>query len=219
MTRPGVLLDIDGTLLDTNHLHVLAWWRAFRRVGETVPMHRIHALIGMGGDQLVPEAIGHESSDAEDAYGEEFDRLADDGIALLPGAREMVERMADAGLVCVLASSAREQDVKRFRELLDIDRWVAGATSSGDADDSKPAPDIFGVAMERHDLAPETTIVLGDTVWDGHAAARAGTTFVAVETGGIAVTDLRGAGAADVYPDPQAVADDLERGPFARLLG
>src|SRR5688500_285214 len=123
MARPGVLLDVDGTLLDTNHLHALAWWRAFRRHDRTFPMHRIHRLIGMGGDKLVPELAGEEVAGAADAYAEEFDRLFDDAT-LLPGARSLVEALHDAGLAVVLASSSEADVLDRFLTLLDVDRWL-----------------------------------------------------------------------------------------------
>ena len=217
MTHPGVLLDVDGTLLDTNHLPTLAWWRAFRRLGRTFPMHAIHRLVGMGGDKLVPELAGEEVEGAVEAYGEEFDRLADD-VSLLPGARALVEALHATGLRLVLASSAQEADLERFRSVLDIDDRLAGWTSSGDVDDSKPDGELFDTAIERFDLDRSRTIALGDTIWDGQAARRAGVGFVAVTSGGTAEEDLRRHGSARTYDDAAAVLADLRRGPFAAIL-
>ncbi|CAN5278461.1 HAD family hydrolase [soil metagenome] len=217
MQRTGVLLDIDGTLLDTNPLHTVAWWRALRRLGHTFPMWRIHPLIGMGGDKLAPELAGHEVEGATDVYGEEFDRLRDE-VVTLPGARELVRDLSEAGVCVVLASSARAEDLEHFRQVLDIEPWIDGATSSGDVKSSKPDPDVFSVAMERHDLVAAHTVTIGDAVWDGKAAVRAEIEFVAVESGGTRAAELRDAGASVVYPDAQAILDQLTTGPLSRLL-
>ncbi|CAN5753928.1 HAD family hydrolase [soil metagenome] len=215
--HPAVLLDVDGTLLDTNHLHALAWFRAFRRHGQVHPMHAIHSLVGMGGDKLVPELAGEEVDGVEDAYSEEFDALFDD-VTLLPGARELVQALHDAGLRVVLASSAKEKDLDRFRDVLDIDRWLDGWTSSGDVDASKPDSDLFDVAIDRFGLDRARTIALGDATWDAKAARRAKVGFVGVATGGTASADLLAAGAARVYEDAHALLADLYRGPFAPIL-
>jgi HAD superfamily hydrolase (TIGR01509 family) len=214
----GALLDVDGTLVDTNHLHALAWWRALRRLDRTYPMASIHRLIGMGGDKLVPELTGREIDGASDAWQEEFHRLLDE-VTLLPGARELVRALHDAGLVVVLASSAPEDDVERFRQLLDVEEWLAGATSSDDADASKPDADIFEVAMDRFGLDPAQTVAIGDTTWDAKAAARAGIAFVGVETGGTDRQPLVDEGALAVHPDAADLAEavaDRGRAYFAR---
>lgn len=201
----GALLDIDGTLVDTNHLHALAWWRALRRFDRTYPMASIHRLIGMGGDKLVPELTGDEIDGADDAWQQEFHRLLGE-VTLLPGARELVRTLHDAGLVVVLASSAPEDDVARFRELLDVDDWLEGATSSDDAEASKPDADIFEVAMDRFGLDPAQSVAVGDSIWDAKAAARAGIAFVGVETGGTDRQALLDEGALAVHPDAAALA-------------
>lgn len=216
MTTRGVLLDIDGTLIDSTYLHTLAWGRALRSLGEAVPGAILHRLIGMGGDKLVPAAVGHAVEGAEEAYGREFARFHDE-LTLLPGARQLVARLVEGGFAVVLASSAREEDLEVFRDLLDVDDLLTGATSSGDAEDSKPDAEILEVAMARHGLDAEHTVVIGDTVWDGLAAQRAGIRFVAVETGGNPHDALVGAGARRVYADVAAVAADLDDGPLADL--
>jgi HAD superfamily hydrolase (TIGR01549 family) len=209
MSHPGILLDIDGTLLDSNHLHTVAWWRAFRSLDRTYPMASIHALIGMGGDRLVPELAGEEVAGAEDAYAEQFDDLRGD-LTPLPGARDLVRRLAGTGARVVLASSAREEDLEHFRSVLDVDDWLTGATSSGDVDASKPAPEIFDVAIDHHDLDRRRTVVVGDTVWDAEAARRGDLAFVGVETGGTRARELLDAGAIAAYRDAEALIADLE---------
>ncbi len=214
MSSPGVLLDLDGTLVDTNYLHALAWWRAFRRFDRTFPMQRIHHLIGMGGDKLVPELVGHELDGASDAWSEEFHRLFDD-VTLLPGARDLVQRLHDAGRTVVLASSSPAEVLDRFRELLDVDAWIDGATTSDDADESKPDAEIFEVAMARYHLDRSSTIAIGDAIWDAMAAAKAGIGFIGVTTGGAHPDELRSEGAIEVYDDAATVAEALASGPPA----
>jgi HAD superfamily hydrolase (TIGR01509 family) len=203
-----VLLDIDGTLLDTNHLHTVSWWRAFRRLGLTFPMSRIHRLIGMGGDKLVPELAGHEVPGADDAYAEEFERWHDE-VLCLPGARDLVATIDAAGVAAVLASSAKADDLEHFRKVLDLEDHLAGATSSGDADESKPDAELFDVAIERYELDRTRTLVIGDTGWDGEAARRAGLPFIGVQTGGWTERDLIDARATEVHPNAGSIARDL----------
>lgn len=208
--RAGVLLDIDGTLLDTNYLHVVAWHRAFRRAGHDVAMHRIHRLIGMGGDRLVDELIGEASSEVADGWAEEFHHLRPE-IRLLPGAQHLVRQLHACHQAVVLASSAPADDVDWFRRLLDVDDALAGATSSDDADGSKPDPDIFDVAVDRFDLDRSQTVAIGDAIWDARAARRAGIGFVGVESGGTDAAALRDEGAWRVGRDAAALADVVVR--------
>ena len=208
--RSGVLLDVDGTLADTNHLHVLSWCRAFRRTGHDVPMYRIHELIGMGGDDLVAELTGGQDAEVSDAWAEEFHHLRPE-VQLLPGARDLVRALRAHQQAVVLASSSPLEDVAFFRDLLDGDEWLEGATSSDDADAAKPEPDIFEVAMERFDLDPERTIAVGDAVWDARAAQRAGIGFVGVESGGTSRQALLDEGANHVTRDAAELTTLIER--------
>lgn len=205
----GILLDLDGTMIDTNHLHTVAWWRALRRHGHTVAMQAVFDCIGMGGDKLMSRLIGEPDAQVEAAWSEEFHRLYED-VSPLPGARRMAQRFAEAGHTVVLATSAPEEDLSRARELLDIDEWLAGATASDDAEGSKPDPDIFDVALDRFDLDPSATLAVGDTIWDAEAAAAAGIGFIGVETGGHHPTELRRRGAIAVYADARAIADEFD---------
>ncbi|MCU1371379.1 MAG: putative hydrolase [Ilumatobacteraceae bacterium] len=206
--RSGVLIDLDGTLVDTNYLHVVAWSRAFRRTGHDVAMHRIHGLLGMGGDDLVAELVGEPSPEVSEAWAEEFHHLRPE-MRALPGARDLLRELHARSQVVVLASSAPAEDVAAFRALLDADDWIDGATASDDAEDAKPHPDIFQVAMDRFDLDPSRTFAVGDAVWDARAAARAGIVFVGVESGGTDRAVLAGEGAIHVAPDAAALTDLL----------
>lgn len=208
--RAGVLLDVDGTLLDTSYLHVLAWSRSFRRAGHDVAMHRIHELIGMGGDQLMAELIGEADPDVADGWAEEFHHLRPE-VRLLPGAGELIRKLHAHQQVVVLASSAPTEDVAWYRELLDVDDVLAGATSSDDAEASKPDPDIFEAAIERFGLDAPSTIAVGDARWDGRAALRAGIGFVGVESGGTDADALRAEGAHLVARDAAALAEVLDQ--------
>jgi HAD superfamily hydrolase (TIGR01509 family) len=208
--RAGALLDIDGTLVDTNHLHVVAWCRAFRRTGHDVPMHRIHERIGMGGDDLVAELVGGPDPDVSEAWAEEFHHLRPE-VRLLPGARDLIRTLHAHGQGVVLASSSPGGDVDFFRGLLDVDEWLDGATSSDDADEAKPEPDIFEAAMERFGLDPARTIAVGDAIWDARAAQRAEIAFVGLESGGTAARILRDEGAVHVVRDPAALVDLIGR--------
>ena len=148
---------------------------------------------------------------------EQLDRLLDD-VTVLPGARELVEGLHATGLRVVLASSSREEHLDRFRQVLDVDRWLHGWTSSGDVERSKPDAELFDVAIDRFDLDRARTFAIGDTTWDARAAQRAGVGFLAVTTGGFAREDLDRHGAARTYDDVAVLLADLHRGPLAAVL-
>jgi len=212
-----VLLDVDGTLLDTNFLHTVAWARALRRHDIVVPMARILPLIGMGADRLATELLGHGVEDIDKTHHDEFERLRPE-VRVLPGAQQLVRALHDRGALVVLSSSAREDELEFFRSLLDVDDCLAAATSSDDAEQSKPDPEIFTAALERLDASPDRAMVVGDTVWDVKAAADAGMATVAVLSGGIHRAELEAAGAAAVYADCADILDHLDAGPLAKLL-
>lgn len=212
----GVLFDVDGTLVDTNYLHTVAWARALQRCGEPADMWRIHRLVGMGSDRLLDDLLGHDVEGAADARLEEFARFHDE-IRAFPGAAELVREVRGRGLTVVLASSADADDLDACRRALDVDDAVDVVTGADDADASKPSPDIFAIACERAGLDPARAAVIGDTVWDVEAAAKIGLRCIGVLTGGIPEADLRDAGAVEVHRDPQALLDDL-RGPGSSIL-
>jgi len=215
---PGaVLLDVDGTLVDTNWIHTMAWARALRRHDHVVPMHRIHPLVGMGADRLVDELLGHDVPGIGDTHHEEYEALRPE-VRLLPGAVDLIRSLEHAGLQVVLASSAREDELAFVRELLDVDDLLAAATSSDDAEVSKPAPDIFRAGLDRVRTAPARAVVVGDTVWDMHAAVDAGITGIGVLTGGARGAELIAAGAAEVYEDAAALSEALYESVIGSLI-
>jgi HAD superfamily hydrolase (TIGR01509 family) len=212
-----VLVDCDGTLLDTNYLHALAWSRAFRELGEWAPMNAIHRLVGMGGDQLVPELLGHDVDGADDAHSRHYESLKDD-VLPFKGAAAFLRRMHDSGLVVVLASSASEDDLAHMRKVLDADDAIDEVVNADDVDRSKPDPEIFEVARDKGGIDPSRVLAIGDAVWDVRAARRAGMGCVAVETGGFSRHELSEEGAIAVYRDVQELHDQLLTSPIGALV-
>ena len=215
--RPGVLLDVDGTLVDTNYLHALAWSRAFRDAGEWAPMNAIHRLVGMGGDQLVPELLGHDSPEATAARRARYRELLDD-VRVFPGAPEFLRKVHSSGLAVVLATSAPGDELSILLEQLAADDAIDAQTTADDVVDSKPAPEVFVKAMERGSIDPERALAVGDSVWDIQAARAAGIGCLAVETGGFSQHELSEAGALHVYRDVQELLDQFWTSPLAALI-
>ncbi|HEY3723283.1 MAG TPA: HAD family hydrolase [Acidimicrobiia bacterium] len=214
--RAGVLVDCDGTLLDTNYLHTLAWSRALREVGAWAPMNAIHRLIGMGGDQLVPELIGHPLEGVNEAHDRRYAELKSE-IRPFPGAGRLLRRIHEAGLIVVLASSASEDDLEDMRKALDADDAIDAAINADDVERSKPDPAIFLTAREKGDIDPALTLAIGDTVWDVRAATAAGMGCVCVESGGSSRHELTEAGALAVYRDVEELGDQLTTSPVGVL--
>ena len=219
--RRGVLFDVDGTLVDTTYLHTVSWWEALRQADHRVPMARIHRSIGMGSDKLLDRLLGAERDrdadgrlrDAHDAlYGEYWERLAP-----LPGARELLRACAERGLRVVLATSAAEHEVTALRAALDADDVIDSVTSSADAQESKPAPDILVAALEQSGLAAERVVFVGDSVWDVAAAGKLDIPCIGLTCGGTGRAELAGAGAGAVYDDPAALLDALSDSAIASL--
>ena len=206
------ILDIDGTLVDTNYQHAIAWFRAFLAHDIVLPIWRIHRHIGMGGDQVVPALCGEETERElgdriRDAEGEEYGRLIGE-VRTMKHSRELIAALKDRGHVVVLASSAKEGEVDAYLDLLDA-REVADAwTTSGDVEATKPEPDLVRAALDRVSASANDAVMVGDTPWDVKAARRAGVGTLAVVTGGFAEQELRDAGAVDVF---ESVAELLER--------
>jgi HAD superfamily hydrolase (TIGR01509 family) len=215
--RPGVLFDMDGTLMDTNYLQCLAWSRALRDAGEWAPMNAIHRLIGMGGDQLVPELIGHDSPDATAARPGRYKELMSD-IRAFPNARELLYRIHDLGPRVALATSAPDDELAHLRKVLDADPAIDGQTSADEVTDSKPDPEVFLKAMESASIDPGRALAVGDSVWDIRAARSAGIACIAVETGGFSQHELSEAGSIRVYRDVSELLSQLHTSPLASLL-
>jgi HAD superfamily hydrolase (TIGR01509 family) len=221
MPEPTIaVLDVDGTLVDSNYQHALAWYRALRSLGETFPVWRLHRLIGMGGDQLVLSLGGEELEErigeqARKRQGEEVDQMIGE-VAPLPGARDLLLAIKERGHRLVLASSGQQRHVDLALDLLDA-RDVADAwTSSADAEKTKPAPDLLQVALTKLG-APEdaSSVMVGDSVWDIEAAKNAGMPAIAVRSGGFGDDELRDAGAIAIFDTPGDLAKALDDTPLA----
>ncbi len=196
-----VILDIDGTLVDSNYHHALAWHRALRDVGVTVPVWRIHRSIGMGGDKIVAELAGDDverrvGDEVRETQGRIFASVIDE-VAPLPGAHDAVRAFAAATRGVVLASSARADEAEHYIDLLEIGDVVTGWTSSADVDATKPDPDLVQTACAKGGGAP--ALMVGDATWDVVAATRAGIPTRCVLTGGFGRDELLGAGAVSVH--------------------
>ena len=209
------VLDVDGTLVDTNYQHALAWYRAFRSLGETFPIWRIHRLIGMGGDQLVAALGGDDVEErigdaARERWVEEADPLMGE-VALLPGARELILALKERGHRVVLASSGKPHHVDHALDLLDVRDVVDGWTTSEDVEETKPAPDLLHVALEKIGApADAPSVVIGDSVYDVEAAKNARMPALVVRSGGFGDDELRDAGAIAIYDTPGDLAAALD---------
>jgi HAD superfamily hydrolase (TIGR01509 family) len=199
-----ILLDVDGTLVDTNYLHVDAWARAFHALGLVVPRAAIHRQIGKGSDQFLPLFVKEPAAAAraDRLHLEEYQKQSRFGFPL-PGARELLRRLRAQGHRLWVATSAKPEELAERLETLGAGGDVIeDVVSSEDVERSKPAPDLFAAAVKRAGVRPEEALVIGDTVWDIEAARAAGVRAVAVLTGGaFSREELRAAGAAAVYED------------------
>jgi HAD superfamily hydrolase (TIGR01509 family) len=209
------VLDVDGTLVDSNYQHALAWYRAFRSLGETYPVWRIHRLIGMGGDQLVAALGGDEveeriGDEARKRWVQEVDPMIAE-TAPLPGARDLIVALKERGHRVVLASSGKPHHVERALDLLDARKIADGWTTSEDVESTKPAPDLLHVALEKLGEPADTpSMVVGDSVYDVEAAKNAGMPAIVVRSGGFGDDELRDAGALAIYDTPGDLAAALD---------
>jgi HAD superfamily hydrolase (TIGR01549 family) len=207
-----VVLDVDGTLIDSNYHHALAWSRAFEHVGRTVPVWRIHRSIGMGGDKLVAAAAGDDverehGDDVRDRWEKEYDQIIEE-TRLLPGAKELLIALRERGAGVALASSSIPKHAQHAFDLLDADDLVDTATTAEDAEESKPDPELIEEALSRVEGSP--ACVVGDSVYDVEAARRAGVPAYGVLTGGYGRAELEEAGAAGVYVDLTEMLERLD---------
>jgi HAD superfamily hydrolase (TIGR01509 family) len=212
------ILDVDGTLVDTNYHHAIAWFRAFRRHFLTPQVWRIHRHIGMGGDQLVAALAGDEVEERlgdsiRDAESELYRELIGE-VQPMEGSRQLIEDLRDAGNAVVLASSAKEWEIEHYLELLDAREIVDAWTTSDDVEQTKPEPDLVRAALEKVGGRPEDALLIGDTVWDVEAAHRAGVETLAVRTGGFSEAELEEAGARDVFTTVEELRKSLRETPL-----
>jgi HAD superfamily hydrolase (TIGR01549 family) len=195
------VFDVDGTLVDTNYQHALAWYRAFRRFDITLPIWRLHRAIGMGGDQFVAAVAGDEvenehGDQLRKAWEAEYDPLSQD-VAGFDGAKTLLTAVKDRGFVVALASSGQADQVDRYVDLIGAATLIDDRVSSADVGQTKPAPDLIQVAIDR--AGGGEAVMIGDSTWDAEAAGRAGVVMVAVRNGGFAAAELRAAGAVGVF--------------------
>ena len=216
MSRKAAILDVDGTLVDTVYHHALAWYRAFRAQGLEVEVWRIHRRIGMGGDQIVASLCGDEVEERHgdalrEAEKEAYSELIGE-VLPLPGARELVEELKERGHEVVLSSSAKDEELDHYLDLLGIRDVVDAWTASGDVERTKPAPDLIEVATEKATV--EEAVMVGDSTWDAEAAKRAGVPTLGLLTGGFSEAELREAGADPVFESLGALRAALDRTPL-----
>ncbi|CQR60022.1 HAD family hydrolase [Streptomyces leeuwenhoekii] len=218
MERAAVF-DVDGTLVDTNHLHVVTWWEAFRQAGHRVPMHAVHRAVGLSSTDLIGHLLGDDRDKDQDAglsaahkalYGQYFDRLP-----ALPEAGELLRRLAHDGWKVVLATSAGGAELGALRRAIDADDAITATASADDVEAGKPAAEPVEHALELAGVPAERAVFVGDTVWDMQAGSRAGVRCVGVLCGGIPRADLEEAGAAAVYADPAHLLASLADSPLA----
>jgi HAD superfamily hydrolase (TIGR01509 family) len=206
----AVFLDIDGTLMDTNYLHIEAWAQAFEEVGARPPRSRIHHQVGKGSDRLIPEFVedDQKAERVSELHSEYYAQLQERGHPL-PGAKELVTSLVDRGYEVWFATSAKPEELEHHMKELGAKDNIAGVVSSDEAEESKPAPDIFGLALERAGVSPEEAVVVGDSIWDIEAAKEAGVRAAAVMTGGaFSRAELEEAGAYAVYQNCHELLND-----------
>jgi HAD superfamily hydrolase (TIGR01549 family) len=202
MSKLTVILDVDGTLVDTNYQHAIAWHRALRDHGHTVQMWEIHRHIGMGGDQMVAALAGEEAEERDgeairEAEGEAYGELIGE-VETMAGARRLIaELVGEDGASVILASSAKPEEIDHYLDLLDARDLVDGWTDAGDVEQTKPHPDLVEAALEKAE-GDGPALMIGDSTWDAKAAANAGIPTLGVLTGGFSAEELREAGVADV---------------------
>ena len=219
--RAAVLFDVDGTLVDSAYLHTLAWWQAFRQAGYDVPMASIHRSVGMGGDRILARLLPDGRDQAADSaiMASHAAVFATFWPALRPldGARELLARCHDGGLAVALASSARQRDLEVLRAAIGADAFIDAATSSADAKESKPAPDILVAALSAVGVQAADAVYVGDAVWDIYAAGKLDIPSIGLTCGGTGEAELRDAGAVEIYASPRDLLENLGDSAIGRL--
>jgi HAD superfamily hydrolase (TIGR01509 family) len=214
------LFDIDGTLVDSNYLHVSAWLRALCAVGHPVDAWRIHRGQGMGSSELLATLLGEAAeqvgSRAKQHHSEHY-KQSSPLLRVFDGARELVAAVAQRGPKVVLATSAAPDELEILRSILDVEDAVAEITAAQDVEEAKPEPDLVHVALQRAGVTADRAVFVGDTVWDVQACAKAGVACVGMLSGGISATELNEAGAVAVYEGCRALLRDLDASPLAAV--
>ena len=216
--KPGVLFDVDGTLVDTTYLHAVCWSEALRQHGHDVPMAELHRAIGMGSDKLIERFVGETTDDeamsaAHDVlFHEWWERLRP-----LPGAADLLRAVAKRGLAVVLASSAKDTELSMLRGVIGADDVITAATSSSDAEQSKPEPDILQAALDQSGVDPAAAVFVGDAVWDVLAAGKLGIPCIGLTCGGTSAAELISAGAVATYADAAELLAALDESAIAQI--
>ena len=213
---PAALLDVDGTLVDTNYHHALAWYRAFRAHGIHLPVWRIHRHVGMGGDQLVPALVPDIDQDVheaiEDTRAETYAELLRE-VQAFDQAHALIEELKRRGLTVVLASSSPQEELDHYLELLDARQLADAWTTKEDVEATKPQPDLVKAALEK--AGEDDAVLVGDTRWDIEAAGQVDIPTICVITGGWARAELLEAGAAAVYESVEELRQNLDSTPLS----
>jgi HAD superfamily hydrolase (TIGR01509 family) len=212
----GVLVDVDGTLVDSNYHHTIAWSRALRDHGCNARLAAIHRLVGMGASQLLEALIGRGDDEIAESWRTHFDELLPE-VLVLDRAAELLRSMHDRGLTVVLATSSPADLLDVFRTKIDADDAIDLVVTADDIRAAKPEPDVFAVSLAQADLERNRTVVLGDSVWGAQASARARLPCVALETGGFSRPELEDEGAVAVYRDPGDLLDQLDDSLIGKL--
>ncbi len=215
-SRGAVVFDVDGTLLDNNYLHVAAWWEAFRERGHEASCADIHRALGMGSGDLIRQVLGKADDSVSAAHSRRFAPYLGQ-LRPLRGARELLEATAKLGLGVLLATSAKDDEVDLMLAALDSESSITAVVSSGDVEHAKPDPAIVHAALARSGTRPERAVMVGDTVYDVMAAARADVSCIGLLSGGISEAELRNAGAAEVYAGPADLLSSLPDSAIGRL--
>ncbi|MET7680533.1 HAD family hydrolase [Streptomyces sp. NPDC005423] len=218
-TKRAAIFDVDGTLVDTNHLHIVSWWEAFRQAGHHIPSRDIHRALGLAGGDLLDHLLGEDRDhDGDDQlvaahhtlYAAYFERLP-----ALEGVGDLLRGLAGRGWQIVLATSAGGAELSALRRAIDADDVILGAASADDVSAGKPAPDPVREARKLADVPSGQAVFVGDTVWDMKAATSDGVTPVAVLSGGVPRAELEEAGARAVYRDAADLLKHLDSSVFA----
>jgi HAD superfamily hydrolase (TIGR01509 family) len=204
-----VVLDVDGTLMDTNYLHTEAWARAFEEVGHRIPRARLHKQIGKGSSLLIREFVEDEETEEriDELHSEIYAELQEYGHPL-PGAKELISSLRERGYEVWFVTSAKDEELEHHMQELEAESGISGVVNSSAVENPKPAPDIFELALQKAGASPDETVAVGDAVWDVEAADAAGIRTVAVLTGGaFSRQELEEAGAVAVYEDCAELLD------------
>lgn len=214
----AVFFDLDGTLLDTNYIHIMAWWATLAKAGQRVPAAVVHQHVGMGSTEFLAALVGEDHDGLKDLHDERFDEMRQ-LAAPLPGAADLIRAVKRTGAIVAVVTSATEREAPTLIGTLGVQDEIDVVVNGEDADRAKPHPDLFTQALTKTGLRPEHVVAIGDTVWDVKAAAGAGIGCIGVTTGGIDEDTLRRGGALAVYESCADLLEQWSSSPLPSLLG